>query len=240
MPFTLLFRCKNMNKVIFSLVTATFLAIASGASAATMYGDNNCQPVYGGGETCVTQGKVTINKTVKNPTSNSFVDNLTINDPRYSTNSTVTFRIVVTNTGNASISEINVEDIFPSFVEYKSGPGSFDKTTKKLSFKILNLNAGESRTYTITGQTAETSALPAKENVTCVVNQVVATEKNNVSKDNSQFCIEKTTTTSKGGLPVKPAPKLTQTPSTGPEMLALIGLIPTGIGGFLLRRKASK
>ncbi|EKD86034.1 MAG: hypothetical protein ACD_37C00515G0001 [uncultured bacterium] len=230
-----------MNKLVLSFSIVAFMAFAGIAQAASgTYGDNNCQPVYGGGETCITQGKVTINKSVKNPKTNAFVDNLTVNDPRFGVSQIVTFRLIVTNTGNSTISKIAVEDIFPSFVEMKSGPGTFDKSTKILSFEILNLNANESRTYTVTGQTANENQLPANENVTCVINQAIAKSEDTLSKDNSQFCIEKRVLTTKGGLPVMPAPKMGQTPSTGPEMLPLFGLIPAGIAGLLLRKRTSK
>ncbi|MCL5746958.1 MAG: hypothetical protein M1277_01605, partial [Patescibacteria group bacterium] len=45
------------------------------------------------------------------------------------------------------------------------------------------------------------------------------------------------TTTTKGGLTVLPAPKIVATPSTGPEALPLLALLPTGFIGFLIRKK---
>ena len=67
---------------------------------------------------------------------------------------------------------------------------------------------------------------------------------NNVSQDNSQFCIEKTAVasvvTTKGGFPVLSSVPTTSTPSTGPEALVLFGLIPTGITGLMLRKYANK
>lgn len=44
--------------------------------------------------------------------------------------------------------------------------------------------------------------------------------------------------TTKGGQTVHPAPVTTKNPDTGPEVLALIGLIPGAIAGFWLRKKA--
>jgi hypothetical protein len=42
----------------------------------------------------------------------------------------------------------------------------------------------------------------------------------------------------KGGLPVQPTPVLKKTPSTGPELIYLIGLIPSGAAGLFFRKKA--
>lgn len=43
---------------------------------------------------------------------------------------------------------------------------------------------------------------------------------------------------SKGGFPVQTMPRATTTPNTGPEMLAVFGLIPALLGGWYLRKKA--
>ena len=44
--------------------------------------------------------------------------------------------------------------------------------------------------------------------------------------------------TTKGGQTVYPIPNTNQSPSTGPELFALIGLLPAALGGFILRRKS--
>jgi uncharacterized repeat protein (TIGR01451 family) len=187
-------------------------------------------------------GPVTINKTVKNPKTGAFVDNLGVNDPKHSPSSTVTFNLTVTNTGDNNISKTTVRDIFPQFVDFVSGPGSFDANTKTLSFEVKDLKAGESRKFTVQGKTANTNQLPSAQGISCVVNQATATSDNGQqSSDNSQFCIEKPVLgVTKGGLKVAPAPSMAVTPPTGPEMLPLIGLVPSAIAGFFLRRKASK
>lgn len=44
--------------------------------------------------------------------------------------------------------------------------------------------------------------------------------------------------TTKGGLPVYPAPSMNQTPATGTEMFSLLGLLPAAGAGLFLRRKS--
>ncbi len=227
-----------MKKFIFiSLITGFIsLSLASSASAST-----SCQPIYGGGETCVQVGNISINKTVQNPTTGSFVDNLSVNDPKYSPTSTVNFQITVTNTGSGNISSTTVKDTFPNYVTFVSGPGSFDSNSKVLTFTVGNLAAGASQTFDVSAKVADQNSLPADQGVTCVVNQANATSNDNQqSSDNSQFCIEKPTSTTKGGLKVFPAPAVVTTPATGPEMLPLIGLIPGGLFGIFLRKKTNK
>ncbi len=68
-----------MNKIflsVLSLITFALMASVQGVRA-----DSSCQAIYGGGQTCIQVGNVVINKTVKNPKTGSFVDNLNVNDP---------------------------------------------------------------------------------------------------------------------------------------------------------------
>lgn len=228
-----------MKKFIFSLFLSfpIFLAINVSANANVI-----CQPIYGGGETCIQIGNVFIDKTVQNPHSSSFVDNLEVNDPKYTPSSSVSFRISVTNKGGSAISKVIVKDIFPQFVNFVSGPGNFDANTKTLSFDVNNLKTGESRTFTLQGKIASSDQFPSSQEIICVVNQAMATsDDGQQSSDNTQFCIEKPVLgVTKGGLKVAPAPSITTMPATGPEMLSLLGLIPTGFLGFILRKKSFK
>ena len=230
-----------MNRLILTITAFAFLAFSGSAIASEGvnggYG-TPCEPIYGGGEVCVSKGQILINKTVKNPDSGAFVDNLSLSsDPKYSANGIVEFQLTLTNTGKETLNEVTVIDTFPSYITYQTGSGTYNSDNKTLSFKVTELKAGESRVYTITGKVADINDLPGDQAVTCVVNQVKATSSENESSDVSQFCIEKVIATTKGGLPVMPAPVMTETPSTGPG-LALLGLIPAGLGGLILRRKS--
>ncbi len=229
-----------MNKVflsVFALATFAIMTFAQGALA-----DTGCQPVYGGGQTCIQIGNILIHKTVQNPQTGAFVNNLNINDPKFAPASSVTFNITVTNTGSSTINKTTVKDTLPQFINFVSGPGNFDSNTKVLTFDAGNLTAGESRTFTIVVKVTDEGQLPSNQGITCVVNQALVTSENGQqSSDNSQFCIQKPVMgETKGGLKVFPAPVVTTTPPTGPEMLPLIGLIPTGVFGFILRKKSYK
>ena len=99
-----------MNKVIFSIIAATFFAFSGSAIASSGieggYGAP-CEPIYGGGEVCVSNGEILINKTVKNPESGAFVENLSLsNDPKYSANQIVDFQLTLTNTGKETLNEV--------------------------------------------------------------------------------------------------------------------------------------
>jgi hypothetical protein len=219
-----------MKKILFSiLLLGTFVATL-GAFAPRAYAD--CQPIYGGGQTC-TSYNFTINKLVQIPGKGggNFVDNLSINDPRYSPSQTINYQLIVTNTDDETIPTLNVKDTFPSYINFVSGAGSYDKNTKTLSFTINNLGAGKSQTFNLQAKTADSKTVPA--GITCVVNQanVDDTHGDNAS-DSSQACIQNSTA-------VLPAATVKVTPPTGPELIPLALLFPSALGGLFLRKKSN-
>jgi len=220
-----------------------FLVVAPRAQA-----DVSCQPIYGGGQSCITTNNIIVNKTVLNPQTNQFVDNLNINDPKYQPGFVASFQISVTNTGNSNVSRVDVKDIFPQYVNFGSGAGTFNSNANTLSFSLANLAPNETRTFGVVGRVFNADQIPVSiGSVICVVNQAIAMiNGNNISQDNAQFCIEKTsvaipvTTATKGGFPVFPPVSTTSTPKTGSESLALLVLVPSGIAGWLMIRYSNK
>lgn len=196
------------------------------------FADTNCQPVYGGGQTCTT-GVITIEKDVVNPQTNNDVHDLGINDPAFSPGQTVTFHITVRNIGNNNISSATVQDIFPSYLAYHSGPGNFDNNSQTLTFQIGNLEPNQAQTFTVTGTIVAASQLPQNQ-ATCVINQaMVRTNDNQTAQDSSQFCIQ--TGVSNAPSPSVAIPQVIQTPATGASVFAWGLLIPMGITGLFLR-----
>lgn len=221
----------NINKFLFSFFLLGLFSISS----VKVFADTSCQPVYGGGQNCVTVGKLLINKTVQNPQTGQFVDNLGTNDPKYGPGQVVTFQIQVTNTNGSTIPQTVVRDIIPGYVTFVSGPGNFDTNSKTLTFTVDNLNPNETRSFSLQGKIVDAKLLPTSSSINCVVNQASATSYNgDKAMDNAQFCIQNVTVQ----YPVLFPPKTTTTPPTGPEMIPLMGLIPTGIAGWFMRRKS--
>lgn len=234
------------NLIVFSFITVATLFQATAANAAT-----TCTPVYGGGQSCIQSGNLIIDKKVQNPQNNAFVDNLGVNDPRYAPNQNVNFEITVTNTGSATFGTVALEDTLPKYVVLADG---------NTSMTVKDLKPNESKKLMLVGRIVEAGQIPGDQMITCVINFVTGTADNQTSADNAQFCIEKSgqpltikqpgpTTvppqpiegTTKGGLKVFPQPSVKTTPPTGPEALALFGLIPTaGIGYFLRKRSKIK
>lgn len=232
-----------MNNFLQKLtVLAMGVLVLASASSVLASGESNCQTVYGGGEVCNPQIKFTISKLVQVPGKGggSYVDNLGVNDIKFATDQDATFKIVIKNTGNADIKNISVVDTFPQYLTFVAGVGSTNKGASKISFNIGLIKKGETKEYLITSHTAKENELPNNQAVTCVINNVRATDNNGgVAEDNSQICIQKNILDVPGPIVYKTLPPK-EIPSTGPEMLGLIGLIPTGLTGIYLRRKYKK
>lgn len=222
-------------KNLFNLFLISGLLLGAFLAAPKAYAD--CQEIYGGNQTCTTTYTWTIQKFVQVPGSNggNYVNNLSINDPKYVPGQTVNFEISVTNTSSQAIPTINVNDIFPQYVNFATGSGSFNQSSNTLSFTVNNLNAGETRNYYLSGTIVGANSLPVDQGTVCLVNQANGTDNNGaVNTASSQFCVQKSV------LGTSFPTTITTTPATGPEMLPLMALIPGGLGGIFLRKKTIK
>ena len=222
-----------MNKltiIVLSLVFAILFPAYVNAAG-------NCQPIYGGGESCLSQDKITVDKKIQSPVSKKFVDNLTQSETKFAAGDNITFELNITNKSGNTLKEIEVIDNLPNNLTYTSGPGSYNTKTRTLSFKINDLKANESRKFIVVGMVNNVGKS------TCVINYASVKSGNLKADDNSRFCLEKsicvdTPNTTKGGFPVMPAPQgMTQTPATGPEMIPLFSLLPLALAGLYIRKK---
>lgn len=230
-----------MRRITSLILSLLAVAVLAGSSFAA--GESNCQIVYGGGEVCPPkQVKFVINKQVQKPGKGGgeFVENLTINDPRLTPNQNVNFKIIIENTGDTDITNLNVTDTFPEFLSFVAGVGNTNVGAKQVNFIIGKLEKGKKMEFLITAKTAETDKLPSNQAITCVTNNARATAPDGVSADdNAQVCIEKQVLGAQATPQIFEKPTIKELPPTGPELGLLAALIPTGLAGIYLRRKAS-
>lgn len=214
-----------MKKIITSLILVfSFLAFVSSVSA-------DCVGQYSQYAPCPSYA-INIDKTVGKPgtsndaTSYSYVDNLTVSDPRFAPDQVAFFRIIVKNTSNTKLINVEVKDTLPSYLEPLEGPGSFNSTSREITFNAGDFEVNEEKTYSLKVKVLPQGSLPADKGLFCVTNFVKASTSNAYDDDTAQLCIEKQVSAE-------------TVPSAGPEYGTIlfafeIALLGTGI---YLKRK---
>lgn len=210
---------KKLFSFLFIISVFCFLSSVFAASAfADSYGS------YGGGVPI----DLVINKLVKNPISNVYVENLGSTDPTFSPGATVTFRLVIKNGSGETMDPVTVIDNLPSYLTFVSAtiPATSNKGGNSVTFTLSNMIAGESRTIEFTAKVAPKSSFPADRSLFCVSNfsKVTAPTRLNGDEDTAELCLA----TGQGKLPVAGVN----------DVFALIPFLSLGgIGLALLKKK---
>ena len=172
-------------KQTFSLLASIVLlssALFAGNISADSYGNGNEVPQ-----------NLTVNKEVKNPITNGFVENLGSTDPTFSPGSIVTFRLAVKNSSGETFNPVEVVDQLPDYLTYVSSSvaGTYDTGKRRLVMKLENLIAGETRDIEVTAKVADRSAFASDRDFFCVSNftSVTTTARPNADNDTAEFCI---------------------------------------------------
>lgn len=212
----------------------TILAIPTSVSAGTQYGQYG---QYGGGApsySIVVDKMVAASNAVGTGTKGGqpvFVDNLTPADARYAPGDQIEFQIKIRNTSNINLTNVQVQDILPDWLDAAQGPGSYNGSTKTITWTYPQLLAGEERTERVVAQVKPQQELPADKGLMCMNNKAVVSADNAYDEDTAQLCVEKQVTmvTTKGGQPI------TQNPEAGAPLLVIgaLNLLALGAGIYV-------
>ena len=187
----------------------------------------NAYAQYGqyGGETY--SYAILIDKMVAKPATDEYVDNLAPSDPRFAPSQDVWFRVKVKNTSNKDLTNVEVRDYVPSYLEPLEGPGSWNSETRIITWNAGDFAVDEEKTYFIKMRVQSNTYLPADKGLFCIVNRADARNENTYDDDSSQLCIE------------KKVQGVTTVPSAGPEFgFGLLALEMIGLSaGIYLKRK---
>lgn len=147
----------------------------------------NCTNQYGASIECP-PNRIVVNKKVRFPTNVSlFVENVTKNDPAYAPGDEVEYDVAVTNTSNVNYQTITVIDVFPEEVEFVSGPGRYEKDSRKLTYEISDLRAGQTIHNRLLVRVLKSVAVPDCD----VVNTVTVTGPGGQSdQDTANLCVD--------------------------------------------------
>ena len=180
-----------MNKQ--NIILSVFGIVASAFILAPSVSADMCTTPYGGTETCK-ESDLTVNKQVKNPTTNIYVENLTTTDPTFVPGSEIDYRLIITNSSGETFSPVNVKDTLPPYVtEFIGGtPGvfSFDETNHVLTFQLANFYAGETRSFDLRFRVTSANNFPAGKSLFCVTNVAEVHAINRNDSDSAQACLQ--------------------------------------------------
>ncbi len=221
---------ESMNYIL--LIAATFLlstlSPVHASDGTSQYGQ------YGGGTPAA---GILVDKMVSGsaPTkggTQTYVDNFSASDTRFNANQRVYFQIKVKNTSNSTLTNVQMNDILPEYIDAVEGPGDYNPQTKTISWTYPELKSGEEKTERLIVQIKPQSQLPADRGVFCTNNKATGRSGNVYDDDTAQFCIEKLIEQTKGGVPK-------ETPQAGAEFGLIFGALNiAGLGaGIYLRRK---
>ena len=173
----------------------------------------DCVGQYGQyGQPCPSYA-IIVDKMVGKPGSSNdatvyeYVDNLSLNDPRFKPDQIVFFKIKIKNTSTTKLVGMEVKDTIPSYLDPMEGPGAYDSTNREITWNAGDFNVDEEKVFYMKMKVLSQANLPADKGLFCVTNFVKANSSNAYDDDTSQICIEK-----------QVAAGTVQVPSAGPEM----------------------
>jgi len=172
---------QSISRFLFIFVSFLFTLMVLAPKA----GAQNCTTQYGGGQSCQPVD-LTINKEIKDLSTNNFFDNLSVSTSAFSLGREFTFRLTIVNSSGETFHSLNVRDAFPATMTFVSGPGTYDAGNRTLNFTIDSLPAGQNRVFDIVAKV--TSTMSSGQ---CAVNYsaVTATERTNGDDDTAQICV---------------------------------------------------
>jgi len=202
--------------IIFSLFVSCLLFLVSSVNA-------GCGGQY---ESPCQSYSILVDKMVAKPGTENYVDNLSVSDPRFIPGQTVLFKVTIKNTSTTTFGGMTAKDFVPDYFTPIEGPGTFDSTTRTISWDAGFFNVDEQKTYYFKMQINSQANLPSDKGLFCLVNKAQAWSNTTTDDDTSQLCVEKQVTAQK-------------VPAAGPELgiLLLSGQVALlGVGIYLKRK----
>lgn len=195
-------------KKIFALLAIVFLffvvAFSVSAGCGGQY-ESPCQSY-----------SILVDKMVQKPGTSDYVDNLSVSDPRYKPSEYVMFKVVIKNASTTTFGGMTAKDYVPSYLTPIEGPGTFDSTTRIISWDAGAFAVDEQKTYYFKMQIDPQANLPADKGLFCLINKAQAWSNTTTDDDSSQFCIEKQIPMVKG------VSTVVTVPAAGPEFGLII------------------
>ena len=170
-------------KKIFALLAIVFSLLAVTVSVSASCGGQYESP-------CQSYSML-VDKMVAKPGTSEYVDNLSVSDPRYKPSEFVMFKVTIKNTSTTTFGGMTAKDFVPAYLTPIEGPGTFDSTSRIISWDAGAFAVDEQKTYYFKMQINAQANLPVDQGLFCLVNKAQAWSNSITDDDSSQFCIEK-------------------------------------------------
>ncbi len=149
-----------MKKLILTLAFLSALVFPSGVLA----------DAYSQGEV---NYNISIDKKIRPINDSNFYDNIDRDQKVFVNDDIIDYRIVVENTGKDILYNLTVTDYYPIVNQIILAPGEINKSSRQIVWKIDQLAAGESKTFTIRAKVINSSTWKSQTNVVEVRNNYV-------------------------------------------------------------------
>jgi len=133
--------------------------------------------------------QIVVNKEIKSPLDPNWHDNLG-SDNAFAANDFIEFRIIVKNTGNSDLTNIQLSDQLPPYIVSIFDPGVYNSSNQTIKWSIDRLTPGEENNFLIKTEVREPFELPNSGTFCNIFNTIYVTDDQNVNdSDSAQFCI---------------------------------------------------
>jgi hypothetical protein len=173
-----------MNKATKALaISLSFLSLVSLIAAKPVL----VKAQYGNGEE---ERQVVIDKKVKPVNSEQWYDNLPQVNTAFAPENLVDFKIILKNSGDVDLENLNIIDNLPDYVKPIFNPGEYKEDEKKITWTIEKITTGETQEFNIRVQIEKAENISQTQPF-CLVNKTsVQKDGQELDNDTAQFCIE--------------------------------------------------
>lgn len=105
---------------------------------------------------------ISVDKKVRALPSTDFFDNIDKSQKVFHSGDVIEFSIRIENTGAQDLTQIQAEDVMPKYLELIFNPGTYNKSSNTINWKIDTLKPAESKTYLIRAKIASIASNSAE------------------------------------------------------------------------------
>lgn len=163
---------------------------------------------------------ISVDKKVRALPDTNFFDNIDKTQKVFHTGDLIEFSIRIENTGDQELTQIQAEDVMPKYLDLYFNPGTYNKDSNTVNWKIDSLKPAESKIFLIRARIASIASDSAESKLT----NFVEVQANGVNdRDSASYFIDK------GSIP-----------KTGDSTLIIktAAILATISGAFALRKFA--